>query len=127
MYRIPVDVDAFMAGVETPLGFDPVVDFDSGEQRTNREGLKQWKLDVSYRQPPTAQRPRPGKRQVVEIKFSANELPEHKPNSTLHIGGMTVQYWQNTDDKGQARSGITLSAETVTFTPETGRATRTAA
>lgn len=114
MRSVPVDIQTFMTHVETPVGIDPVVDFDTGEHRKDNQGTPKWKLTVLYREPGR-------KRELVEIGFAAPNAPEAEPGATLIVQGLTARHWENTNKYGTS-SGITLSADRIGFKPATGTA-----
>ncbi len=100
-----------MSNVHTPIGFDPVVSYETGEHRRDNNGVLKWKLTVLYQEPGR-------KKELVEIGFSAAETPEAKPDATLIIQGLVARHWENTNQYGTS-SGITLSADTIGFKPPT--------
>ena len=113
MKNIPVDIAAIMAGIQSVVGLDPVVDYDTGEQRRDRNGVPRWKLTVLYQD---GRR----KRELVEIGFAAVDAPEPSPGAQLVLTGLSARPWENSNEYGFS-SGVTLSAETVRFNPPTQR------
>ena len=109
MRSVPVDINAFMSNVHTPIGFDPVVSYETGEHRRDNKDVPKWKLTVLYQEPGR-------KKELVEVGFSAHQVPEGDANSTLVLQGLTARHWENTNQYGTS-SGITLSAESVGFKP----------
>ncbi len=121
MRNVPVDINAFLTNVLSPVGFDPVVDYDTGEHRRTNDGVPRWRLTVLYQEPGR-------KKELVEIGFAAAEPPEAEPGAELLLQGLNARHWEATNAYGTA-SGITLTADEIGFKPNhhTGTATREAA
>ena len=113
MRSVPVDINTFMNNIVMPVGVDPVVVFETGEQRRDNKEVLKWKLMVLYQEPGR-------KKELVEIGFSAPQIPEGDANSTLVLQGLVARHWENTNAYGTS-SGISLSADTVGFKPATAR------
>lgn len=117
MRNIPVDINAFLSKVVGPVGFDPVVDYDTGEHRRNNDGVPRWKLTVLYQD-------QGRKKELVEIGFAAPQPPERASESDqLVLQGLVARHWENTNAYGTS-SGVALSADTVGFTPAQRRPAR---
>jgi hypothetical protein len=110
---IPVDIAAFMGKVQSVVALKPVVDFDTGEQRRDRDGTPRWKLTVLYLEDPKR------KLELVEIGFAAAEAPEPSPGAELVLAGLVGRHWENTNEYG-TNSGVALSAGSVGFKPAAG-------
>ena len=110
MRNIPVDINAFMTNVISPVGFDPVVDFETGEQRRTRDGVPRWRLSVLYQAPRQ-------RKELVEIGFAAQQPPEAEPGAELILAGLSVSYWETTGRNGETRSGMSLTVDDLGFKP----------
>ncbi len=108
MKSVPVDPNEFDRNVMAIIGIEPVLDFDTGQQKTDRDGAPKWRLQVLYKTP------RQRKPDVEEIGFATADLPEPGPMDRPVFVGLMARHWENTNDYGTS-SGISLSAETVTF------------
>jgi hypothetical protein len=114
MRTIPVDTAALMTNVVGSLGIDPVVDYDTGEHRKNRDGVPRYKLTLLVQEPGR-------KKELVEVGFAAAELPEQKAaDDQVILQGLVARHWENTNEYGTS-SGITLSADAVGFKPAAAR------
>jgi hypothetical protein len=109
MRTIPVDINAFMASVQSVVALDPVVDYDTGEQRKDRDGVPRWKLTVLFQEENR-------KRELVEVGFAAATTPEPSPGAELVLTGLVARHWETTNDYG-TNSGVSLSAQSVGFKP----------
>lgn len=109
MRSIPVDINTFMTNIRGVSGIDPVTDFDTGEHKRDKEGVKRWKLEVLYREP------RMSKSEVVQVAFSAHDEPDVN-GGELVITGLVGRPWSNSNDYGHS-SGVSLQADSVTFRP----------
>ena len=112
MRNIPIDIAAFLGNVVSPVGFDPVVNYETGEQRRNNDGLLRWRLTVLYQEPGR-------KKELVEIGFAATTPPEATPGAELILQGLVGRHWENTNEYGTS-SGVTLSADSIAFKPAAG-------
>ena len=110
MRNFPIDINAFMAMLRGVSDIDPVVDRDTGEHRTDRDGVPRWRLEVLVREPGQV------RSQVVHIGFSSRERPVIDHTGELVITGLVGRHWENTNQYGTS-SGVALSADTVAFKP----------
>jgi hypothetical protein len=109
MRNVPVDINTFLTNVQSPVGFDPVVDLETGEHRRNNDGVPRWRLTVLYQEPGR-------KRELVEIGFAADQPPEAEPGAQLLLRGLTARHWETTNAYG-TRSGMSLTADEIGFKP----------
>ena len=108
MNSVPVDPAAFDQSVRAVIDIEPVLDFDTQQQKTDREGAAKWRLQLLYKAP-TARKP-----EVVEVGFATADRPNPGPNDRPVFAGLVARHWENTNEYGTS-SGMSLSADTVTF------------
>ncbi|MDN5588161.1 MAG: hypothetical protein L0G69_16540 [Brevibacterium sp.] len=77
----------------------PRVDRD-GVQRTNRDNVNQWELELLHR-PADG-----GKSGVTIVRVTSTEEPSFKPMEEVRLKGFQAFHWEMGD-----RSGVSLSAE----------------
>ncbi len=90
------------------IAVEPVLDFQTQTQKTDREGANKWRLQLLYKAP-TARRP-----EVVEVGFASPDQPEPGPTDRPVFAGLVARHWENTNEYGTS-SGLSLSAEQITF------------
>ena len=108
MNQIPIDPAVFDQQLVMVVGCEPVVDFDTGAQKTDKDNVPKWKLQVLYK----TERAR--KPEVVEIGFATPTQPEFGPESRPVFKGLVGRPWSNENQYGYS-SGVALSAEQVGF------------
>ena len=119
MRSIPVDIAAFLANVVTPVGFDPVVDYQTGEHKRNRDGVPRWRLTVLYQEPKR-------KKELVEIGFAAVDPPDAEAGAELILQGLSAKHWETTNEYGTS-SGVVFTADSIGFKPSRRNEPNTAA
>ena len=108
MNQFPIDTAVFDQGIVMVVGCEPVVDYDSGVQKTDRENVPKWKLQVLYRAN-GARRP-----EVVEVGFATATQPEFDAESRPVFKGLVGRLWSNENQYGHS-AGVAISAEQVGF------------
>jgi hypothetical protein len=116
----PLDTAVIVANTESVVALDPVVDFDTGEQRRDRNGVLRWKLTVVYNDPASY------RRELLEIGFASATAPEAGAGDELVMTGLSGRPWQRQNAYG-FNSGFSVSAETVAFRPRSRRSSEPAA
>jgi hypothetical protein len=112
--NVPVDTAALLANVHGCLGIDPVVDYDTGEHKKNRDGVPRYKAVLVYQLPGR-------KRDLIEIGFAASEVPvQTSAEDEIILQGLVVRHWSSTNEYGHS-SGMSLSADVVGFKPAAAR------
>jgi len=106
MKQFPIDTAVFDQCTLMVVGCEPVVDFDTGAQKTDRDNVPKWKLQILYK---AEGAPRP---EVVEIGFATATAPEFDPTSRPVFKGLVGRPWANENQYGFS-SGVALSAEQV--------------
>ena len=120
MNSVPVDPAVFDQGVMAVIAVEPVLDFNTQMQKTDREGAAKWRLQMLYKAP-TARKP-----EVVEVGFSSPDQPQVAQGDRPVFAGLVARHWENTNEYGTS-SGLSLSAEKVTFRSAPARKEATAA
>ena len=108
MNSVPIDPTVFDQCVRAVIDIEPVLDFDTQQQKTDREGAAKWRLQLLYKAP-NARKP-----EVVEVGFATPDRPTPSPNDRPVFAGLVARHWENTNEYGTS-SGLSLSAESVTF------------
>lgn len=78
-----------------------------GGQKTNRDGIPQWTVQVLNKPAPTAEGFQP-KAGLEEVTITASQEPKASPLSVVTFAGLVARPW---DMNG--RSGVALSADAV--------------
>lgn len=118
MKQIPIDLNEFNDNIKAFIGIEPVVDFDTGEHRKDRDGRAKYRLQLLYK---TARQRKPD---VVEVGFASHEEPQLHDGTRPAFHGLIGRHWHNENEYG-ASSGVSLSAEAIDFTPRRAQANRT--
>ena len=108
MNSVPIDPAVFDQCVRAIIDIEPVLDFETQQQKTDREGANKWRLQLLYKAP-NARKP-----EVVEVGFATPDRPNPGPTERPVFAGLIARHWENTNDYGTS-SGLALSADTVTF------------
>jgi hypothetical protein len=80
----------------------PVVDRDTGEQRSDRDGVPAWRANAL-----TTMEGEPGG-EVISVRINAPKCPDLSPLSAVEFDSLTARGWEM-----DGRSGISLSASGV--------------
>lgn len=94
--------------VRAVIDIEPVLDFDTQKQKTDKEGAAKWRLQLLYKAP-NARKP-----EVVEVGFATTDRPSPAPTDRPVFAGLVARHWENTNEYGTS-SGLSLSADKVTF------------
>jgi len=106
----PIDVAAYLSWVRGVSDIDADINPQTGEHKTNRDGVPMWRLELLVRRPGT-------RRSVVDqIRFPARQAPVIDPAGDLVITNLVGRHWEQDNDYGYS-SGIALSADSVSFEP----------
>lgn len=108
MNTFPIATDVIAHGAEMVVGIEPVTDFDTGAQKTDKDGTPKWKIQFVYLAPGAR------KRELVEVGFASHKEPEFAPGSVPVFKGLVGRHWSNENAYGYS-SGVALSAEEVGF------------
>ncbi len=103
-----MDTAIFDQGVRAIIDIEPVLDFDTQMQKTDRDGAAKWRLQLLYKAP-AARKP-----EVVEVGFATADRPNPGPDDRPVFVGLMARHWENTNEYGTS-SGLSISADAVTF------------
>jgi len=110
MRNYPLDTNAIKANTIATVSVDPVVDFNTGEQKRDKDGIPKWRLEILVREPGAT------RSEVDHINFAAHEPPTATTPDEMVLTGLVGRPWSNENDYGHS-SGVAMSAKSVRFQP----------
>ena len=106
----PIDFGTYRTWMRGVSDIEADVNYQTGEHKTNRDGVPMWRLELLVRRPGT------GRSVVDQIRFPSPEAPVIDPTAELVVVSLVGRHWENENDYGYS-SGIALSADSVSFKP----------
>ena len=107
MNVVPVDANLFSAHIVGVVAIDPVTDYDTGEHKTDRDGIPKWRVQVIHQVPGR-------RRELVDVNFAASTEPSPGEGARPVFTNLQARHWENQNAYGYS-SGLSLTADEVSF------------
>ena len=116
MNAFQIDSNWFTHNIKGLIDIEPVIDFDTKQQKADRDGMPKWRLQLLFKTPDMR------KPEVVEVNFATDEITRVEPGMAVPVfKGLTGRHWSNQNAYGYS-SGVSISADEIEFTKQANRA-----
>lgn len=117
MNTFQIDAEWFTRSIRGLIDVEPVVDYDTKQQKTDKNNLPKWKLQLLWKTPEMGTK----KPLVVEVGFATDEVIQVEPGMTPTFHNLVGRHWENQNTYGYS-SGVSMSADRIDFNTTNAKA-----